>query len=428
MTFDIWKVSKVCDPPFWLYINITVFIMPGLFNYIIVFFKSSCALVFIKNVNLFDDLFTGARSQQLASENSQTKLINSWWTKFIFFFTFYLFRSFHLDIHHNREENMFTVSFSCWRNQIVWLKFDLIFHEVAVDKCSLLKQMTQTIIHFHVFIEHAEWNNECLLIYNSFHCRCGCASSWWEVHHHLCVLPLRRYAPYPRRPGRRQSQCEFFPHHFKMTQLPLNNPVPDLGSQHIVQLICRRTKSNKTNEAFLWMRFLKVSCLWEFPHYFWIASVSSLSDNDKMIVMYSETHSRPHDFISFVQHKKRCLGECSCCSFQYSYSEWGLKVRSHLLLLWQNPVGICTIWSFVWIRRSSPSRVCSHSSCLHKFTVFTNRKMHGLKVACARCASYISMQLTVDNGPFCLQTFAEILLLLHCGALKIVHMTIFQVV
>ncbi len=248
------------------------------------------------------------------------------------FFTFYL-RSFHLDIHHHGEENMFTVSVSCWRNQNFWLKFDLIFHDVAVDKCSLLKQMTQTIIRFHVFIEHAEWNNERFLIYNSFHCRCGCASSWWEVHHHLCVLPLRRYAPYPRRPGWRQSQCEYFPHHFKMTQLPLNNPFPDLGSQHIVQLIFCRTKSNKTNEAFLWMRFLKVSCPWKFPHYCWIASVSSLSDDDKMIVMYSETHSRPRDFISFVQHTKRSLGECSCCSFQYSYSEWGLKVRSHLLLL-----------------------------------------------------------------------------------------------
>ncbi len=30
-------------------------------------------------------------------------------------------------------------------------------------------------------------------------------------------------------------------------KLRYNNPVPDLGSQHIVQLICRRTKSNQTN-------------------------------------------------------------------------------------------------------------------------------------------------------------------------------------
>lgn len=175
-----------------------------------------------------------------------------------------------------------------------------------------------------------------------------------------------------------------------------NNPLPDLGSQHIVQLICRQTKSNKTNEACLWMRFLKVS-------YCWIASVSSLSDNDKMI--YSETHSRPHDFISFVQHKKRSLGECSCCSFQYSYSEGGLKVRSHLLLLGENV--ICTIWRFVWIWRSS--------SWLHKFTVYTNRKMHGL---CKMCFMQLYAIDRRQYGPFCLQTFAEILLLLHLQLLK----------
>ncbi len=37
--------------------------------------------------------------------------------------------------------------------------------------------------------------------------------------------------------------------------------------------------------------------------------------------------SNPYDWLSSVEHKRRCLAECSCCSFPYSKSEWRPKLH-----------------------------------------------------------------------------------------------------
>lgn len=55
--------------------------------------------------------------------------------------------------------------------------------------------------------------------------------------------------------------------------------------------------------------------------------------NENSVISHPHTTPNPYDCLFSVEHKRKYLTECSCCSFQYNGSEWGQRQLSSQIFL-----------------------------------------------------------------------------------------------